>query len=282
VWSHHLVSGVVEGFKTCSGSIALQANDSFSDSPRFSVEDFTKEIVIEDDVIRNVAQRLPLYRDRIVLSRNAFENLNGSIYEWMHVACQEAYAIVLPWGLWDTGLGFLEYGVPRDFKGSYCRAYTISVPSYNLIRALLPGTYEVGLASVAGDDGEPPVRTWLSSGWFFFLNIFLAASSCAVAALGATRLYDYFASYGDCKIRIATICIWLETLSALVRFLYWGVDPFSQRRLIPTAPLQSAFRTASFPLSISSTILLSVRKFRSRARVLPSPFSCMLPIFFRR
>lgn len=223
------------------------------------MEALSKEVLIEEDFIRGVASRLPLYRDRIVVSRNAFDFFNSSIFEWMNLACTEAYAIVLPWGAWDYGIGALEWIAPLNFKGSQCRAYTISVPSLVKIREILPGNYTVGIAEISGDDGDPPVRVWLTSGWFFFVNIVLAVTSCAVAVLGATRLWDYFAVSRSCVPQITTICIWLEIFSALIRFIYWGIDPHGARGLIPSPQSQSAFRTASLPLTISATILLSVR-----------------------
>lgn len=43
-------------------------------------------------------------------------------------------------------------------------------------------------ANITGDDGETPFRTWLFSGWFWFFQIFLAATSCAVATVAAIKL----------------------------------------------------------------------------------------------
>eukprot|EP01122_Echinamoeba_exundans_P004321 TRINITY_DN14339_c0_g1_i1.p1 TRINITY_DN14339_c0_g1~~TRINITY_DN14339_c0_g1_i1.p1 ORF type:complete len:327 (+),score=14.53 TRINITY_DN14339_c0_g1_i1:128-1108(+) len=248
--------------------------------------------MIEEDVVTNPSAKLGTYAGRVIVTPSVFERFNSSLFEWVNVACKSAYALVLTYGHFDNALGYLEFAFPNDFAGASCRTYTISVPSYNRIADLLKN--ETGFVKIDAADGASisPIRSWYQSGWFIFLTVAMAAISCGVACVGVVRLWFYWRSTETCYPQIATICLWLETAGSFVRFLYWGLDPFGSRRIIPYPGSHSAFRTASFPFLISSTILLTfywpetlsttslkislnVSKFRIPAYIL-----CMLAFFF--
>jgi hypothetical protein len=227
------------------------------DSLSFPYDNSTKEIIVEQDITTNPTGKLALYADRVIVTPSVFELYNSSLFEWVRVACKSAYAVVLTYGHFDNAIGYVEFTFPNDFAGASCRTYTISVPSYNRIVDLLKN--DTGVAAIDSSDGASisPVRVWYQSGWFIFLTVLMAAVSCAVACVGVVRLWFYWRATESCYPQIATICLWLEIVGAFIRFLYWGLDPFGSRRILPYPGSHSAFRTASFPFLISSTILLT-------------------------
>jgi hypothetical protein len=185
-----------------------------------------------------------------------FHLLNETFFDWLAGASKHAYAIVLPFGLFDYFLGYPEFLIPPDFGGAPCRIFTISTVNFETLRLASNGTIFLN-ATIDGDDGFTPLHTLFYSAGWVVLTIFMAASSVSVCVVAAIRLVQFFRATRSCNPMIATTCLWLEMASAFIRFLYWALDPLGSRGIIPYVSSQSVFRTAGFPFFISSTILLT-------------------------
>jgi hypothetical protein len=186
-----------------------------------------------------------------VIAGRVADFISPAAIKFLDEASRVASAIIVSYGDFEYGLGYLEYAVSKSVlsQGERCPFFTISVPAYNQIVQI--STNGTGLAQVDSTDGISPVRQIFTSGWFFFLTVAEAATSCAIACLAVIRLWRFRQGLGNFKPTIATVCLWLELISCFLRFLYWAFDPFGSRRLIPETIKHMPTRTASFPFTIS-------------------------------
>lgn len=217
----------------------------------------TRELIVEEDISSLVnTNRSEKYRDRIVVIKPVAKVLNGTFFSWLVNASQTAHTIVVPYGLWDNFLGYPSYVAPLSFSGVMCTVLTISTPSFASLAHLAPNETVV-LGTLESDDGYSPLHLYFHSGAWLVLTIFMSGTSIACCVIAAVRLVQYWRGVRSLRPMIATTCLWLEFCSGFIRFLYWSLDPFGSREIIPNVAAQSVFRTATFPFFICSTILLT-------------------------
>lgn len=117
-----------------------------------------------------------------------------------------------------------------------------------------------GLRLVGYVDSESGVNHWareLSSGAFWFFRVILPFLCAAVIILGVGRLIQLRNAHGSFMPSVMNVAIALETISALLRFIYWVVDPVGAN-IIWTDSARNVWHTVSLPFSISSTLLLTI------------------------
>lgn len=178
-------------------------------------------------------------------------------------------------------VGFVEFGYGFALQCSVPIVVVGDVSTKAIQAALMAAGNSTLLLNITGDDGITPFRSFMISGWFWFFQIFMAVSSCAVACVAFIKLWNSKLTF-RMLIRIQqplipvvhspsfpaligpfpaldvnSICLILELLGAFIRFLSWGIDPLGARQLT-SAPLQSVSRTASIPLTIASTLFFTM------------------------
>lgn len=145
--------------------------------------------------------------------------------------------------------------------------------------AALNGTVGLipNLTATVVSDGLPPWYVALNSPAWWFFSIFACVCSCAVSGLAFIRMWQHYRATGEFRLSVPMIVLALELVGGFstyfvfssvnqlantsqtskkpVRFLYWGIDPFGHRGILPFA-FQSTWRSLPIPFSIASLLVL--------------------------
>lgn len=218
------------------------------------------EVIIATDMMEDPSLKLSNFTNRIVITPKLTDTVPQAVVNWISTVSKVATVVVIPYGDYDYGLGIAEYTLSRTVlaTGQHCPFFAISSVSLDSLTKLLGNS--TGTMVIDGSDGLSPVRIIFTSGWFMFLTIAMAITNIAVAYVAAVRLLNYFWATQNCRPQIATVCLWLELISAFLRFLYWGFDPFASRRIVPEFVKQASLRTINFPFTISCVFFRRVSR----------------------
>eukprot|EP01122_Echinamoeba_exundans_P000206 TRINITY_DN10181_c0_g1_i1.p1 TRINITY_DN10181_c0_g1~~TRINITY_DN10181_c0_g1_i1.p1 ORF type:complete len:474 (+),score=33.20 TRINITY_DN10181_c0_g1_i1:1133-2554(+) len=104
------------------------------------------------------------------------------------------------------------------------------------------------------------ISPWMEiqrSGYFWFICVSLVFVSAAIVILGIGRLFQFRTAIGKWEMNVINAVIVLETVGAILRFVYWVVDPLGFRGIWPDQA-RDIWHTISMPLSVAATGLLTL------------------------
>lgn len=207
-------------------------------------------VLYESNIEADFAAKISNYSGRIIVIPPIPDIVSKPAFNWLDTVSKIAAVIIIPYGKFDSAIGMPEYNLANTAlaKDQRCVFFTISTNSLNRLIAALGNSS--GLMRIDGSDGISPARQTFTSGWFFFITVLMAVTNIAVGCVAVVRLLAFFKVH-RWQPSITNVCLWLELLGALLRFWYWGFDPFGSRRIIPDPIKQSSMKTVNFPFTIS-------------------------------
>jgi hypothetical protein len=103
---------------------------------------------------------------------------------------------------------------------------------------------------------KTPWREVQEHGMFWFSVVLIIATSLALAILGVGRLIQYWTVEGQLNINIAKVVIIFETVGAILRLIYWIVDPLGYQGIWSDSA-RTVWHTISVPFAVNSTLLIT-------------------------